>query len=280
MRDGRMRFLILILCTLFLTNCYPATHPVEPTPHKPIAAATGQPAAVLPTPLAPLAAPRFTSLETAGITFEGVAFDSRSARLVVDDQPEGPGAQFTDAATAAAARNGIAAINAGFFTPEGAPLGLVVSSGKVAGTWNSSSSLGSGVWFENTSGSTSIVRRENLGRTRASAASELIQAGPLLIENNNPVSGLESSKSSVRSIIISDGATRWWIGRSSPCTLAALGQALSTARPGGWPVRQALNLDGGRSSDLWVSASVSGGPVTQRAPWNRPVRNFLVLTQR
>jgi uncharacterized protein YigE (DUF2233 family) len=280
MRDERMRFLILSLCTLFLTNCYQATHPVETPPHKPKAADIEKPAAILSTPLAPLAAPRFASLETAGITFEGIAFDSRSARLVVEDQANGPGSQFTDAAVAAAARNGIAAINAGFFTPEGAPLGLVVASGKVAGTWNISSSLGSGVWLENSSGSTSIVRRENLGRSRASAARELIQAGPLLIENNNPVCGLEATKSSVRSIIISDGATRWWIGRSSPCTLAALSQALSAAQPAGWPVRQALNLDGGRSSDLWISASVSGGPVTRRAPWNRPVRNFLVLTPR
>lgn len=279
MRDGQMRLLILSFCTLFLSNCYHATQPIESAQLMPMAAPE-KPAAILSTPVAPLAAPRFTSLETAGITFEGVAFDSRNTRLVVADQPNGPESQFTDAAAAASARSGIAAINAGFFTPEGAPLGLVVSSGKVAGTWNSSSSLGSGVWLENTSGSTSIVRRENLGRSRAAAARELIQAGPLLIEGNHPVSGLEATKSSVRTIIISDGATRGWIGRSSPCTLAALGQALASAQPAGWPVRQALNLDGGRSSDLWVSASVSGGPVTRRAPWNRPVRNFLVLTPR
>ena len=79
---------------------------------------------------------------------------------------------------------------------------------------------------------------------------ELIQAGPLLVENGRTVGGLESTKSSVRSVILWDGGTRWWIGCSTPCTLAALGQTLASGEPAGWPVRQALNLDGGRSSDF------------------------------
>lgn len=106
---------------------------------------------------------------------------------------------------------------------------------------------------------------------------ELIQAGPMLVENGRAVSGLEANKSSARAVILWDGGTRWWIGIGSPCTLAALGQALANGQPAGWPVRQALNLDGGRSTDLWISDAISGGPITRRPPWNRPVRNFLVL---
>lgn len=280
MRNERMRFLMLTLSALSLTSCFKANPLPEPlsNPTAAISAATPPPVVVPPLPLQ--VAPRFTTKEISGITFEGVAFDSRSARLLTVDQSNGPGSQFLDAAAAANSHNGIAAINAGFFTPEGTPLGLVISSGKATGAWNSSSSLGSGIWYETTSGGTAIARRENLGRPRAATSQELIQAGPLLVENGRAVSGLESTKSSVRTVIVSDGATRWWIGRSSPCTLAALSQALSTAQPAGWTVRQALNLDGGRSSDLWVSETVSGGPVVRRAPWNRPVRNFLVLTQR
>ena len=106
---------------------------------------------------------------------------------------------------------------------------------------------------------------------------ELIQAGPLLVENSRAISGLEAIKASVRMIILWDGGSQWWIGRSSPCTLAALGQALINGNPAGWKIQQALNLDGGRSSDLWISGAVSGGPLLRRQPWNRPVRNFLVL---
>ena len=123
-----------------------------------------------------------------------------------------------------------------------------------------------------------LRRREAVPATPA--ASELVQAGPLLVENHHCVSGLEATKSSVRSVILWDGGTRWWIGRSSACTLAALGQALAAGSPDAWPVRHALNLDGGRSADLAISAAVPGGPLTRRSPWNRPVRNFLVLVVR
>ena len=271
---------MLPILFLSLASCYSTKPPREPIAAPPPAKIHSPTAPIAVISSTPQVAPRFTRQEISSITFEGVSFDSRSARLVVADQPDGPGSQFVDASSAARARDGIAAINAGFFTPEGTPLGLVISAGKITGSWNNVSSLGSGIWHESPSGNPAITRRENLGRSRASAAQELIQAGPLLVENGRTVNGLETTKSSVRTLIISDGASRWWIGRSSPCTLAALSQALTTARPAGWPIQQALNLDGGRSSDLWVSEAVSGGPVVRRAPWNRPVRNFLVLTKR
>lgn len=109
---------------------------------------------------------------------------------------------------------------------------------------------------------------------------ELLQAGPMLVENGHLVSGLEATKTSARTVLLWDGTTRWWIGRSAPCTLAALAAALGSGGPTSWPVRHALNLDGGRSSDLWISGQVEGGPVSVRPPWNRPVRNFLVVVPR
>jgi hypothetical protein len=218
--------------------------------------------------------------EVSGISIEGVAFDSRSHRLVVADQTAGPGSGFADAAAAGAAAGGLAVVNAGFFTPEGEPLGLVVSSGKRASAWNSASSLGSGLWHEDSSGQSAISHRERLGRTNAGTMRELIQAGPLLVENKREVSGLDSVKPAVRTFILWDGSTRWWIGRASACTLAGLSRVLVAAQPAGWTVKHALNLDGGRSSDLWVSAKIPGGPLVRRAPWNRPVRNFLVLVPR
>jgi len=207
----------------------------------------------------------------------GVAFDARSAPLVVADQAGGPRSRFVDAAAAGRARGALAAVNAGFFTPAGAPLGLVVAAGAPSGAWNHASSLGSGVWHQDTAGRSAISRRERLGRAGAATMRELIQAGPLLVENGRAVTGLEAIKPSVRTVVLWDGGTRWWIGQASPCTLADLGRALSICKPGGWPVRHALNLDGGRSADLWISSALAGGPVVQRLPWNRPVRNFLIL---
>ncbi len=230
-----------------------------------------------PPPSGPSAATRFISREISGITFEGVSFDSRSARLAVVDQAGGPGSQYPDAAGAGQAAGAIAAVNAGFFTPEGSPLGLVVADGKVSGNWNSASSLGSGVWYLAPSGTSAITRREKLGNAAARRMRELVQAGPLLVENGQPISGLDATKTSARIAILWNGGSQWWIGRASPCTLAAFANALATGNPAGWPTVRALNLDGGRSSDLWISAQIPGGPITRRTPWNRPVRNFLIL---
>ncbi len=231
-----------------------------------------------PDPVA--AAARIAKKETAGITFQGVAFDSRIHRLVVADQVQGPESRYADSAAACHAFGGIAAVNAGFFTPEGKPLGIVAAAGKIAGAWNSASSLGSGVWYYKASGASGISRREKLGKAAASTMREMIQAGPMLIENGKSVGGLEAQKGSARTMILWDGGTRWWIGCSSDCTLAELAKNLVAAEPGGWPIKHALNLDGGRSSDLWISDSIPGGPILQRPLWNKPVRNFLVLIPR
>lgn len=281
-----MRLPTCALLVLLLGSCFSKIpeNPRNSAPHRPARArvipettAPSPPKPATPKPAAPAAPPQITIRQISGITLEGVTFDSRQHRLVVVDQQNGPGSRFADAAAAAHSRQGIAAINAGFFTPEGNPLGLVLASGQAAGAWNTASSLGSAVWHEGPSGNPAISRRGTLGRQAASATRELIQAGPLLIENGRATSGLEAAKSSTRTVILWDGGTRWWIGRGSPSTLAALARALAHDSPTGWPIKQALNLDGGRSADLWISETLSGGPLIRRSPWNRPVRNFLVL---
>lgn len=278
-----MRFLAIASTLAALAGCSPVREPGTPPPARAADHARPRGAAAVVAPAAPprpLESPRFARFVSSGIDFAGVAFDGRGARLVVVDQAGGPGSRFADAAAAGRARGGLAAVNAGFFTPAGAPLGLVVAAGKPSGAWNGASSLGSGVWHQDAAGRAAISRRERLGRAGAAAMRELIQAGPLLVENGRAVAGLDALKSSVRTVILWDGGTRWWLGQASPCTLAQLGNALSTCQPAGWPLRHALNLDGGRSADLWISSALAGGPLTQRLPWNRPVRNFLILMPR
>ncbi len=273
-----MRSLAAVSLLVLISSCAPVEKPASARP-----VMEAKPAIVeeKPSPPSqPLDSAKATRSEISGVVFEGLAFDSRTHRLVVEDQAGGPGSRFADAAGAGRSRGGIAAVNAGFFTPEGTPLGLVITAGKPAGSWNSASSLGAGVWHEDSSGRSAISRREKIGRSGASGMRELLQAGPMLVENGHSVSGLEATKTSARTVLLWDGSTRWWIGRSAPCTLAALATALGSGSPASWPVRHALNLDGGRSSDLWISENTDGGPVSVRPPWNRPVRNFLVVVPR
>jgi hypothetical protein len=280
MRSVDMRIAVLIWGVLLAVSCSPVVEPKE----SPAVARLMPPVEMIPPALAKpeLAShsaepPRAIRGEFSGITFEGVAFDSRSHRLAVIDQAGGPGSRFPDAAQAAVSVGGLAAVNGGFFTPEGGPLGLVIAAGKRSGAWNSASSLGSGIWHADASGFSAISRRDKLGESGAAALRELLQAGPMLVENGRAVSGLDPHKTSARTVILWDGGSRWWIGRCSPASLAQAAATLASGPVPGWPVRHALNLDGGRSSDLWISGAVAGSSVSRRPAWNRPVRNFLVL---
>ncbi len=217
--------------------------------------------------------PRRVTATLAGISFTAVTFDSRTHRLVIADQPGGPGSLWPDAKAAASARGGVAAVNGGFFTPEGSPLGLVIANGKRSGSLNRASSLGAGLFVDD--GTPALVRRESAGSSR-----ELLQSGPFLVESGRRVAGLSPESSTARTILGWDGGTGWFIARSGPASLADLANALEGAKVGDVAARNVLNLDGGRSSELWISANVSGGPLHQRPIWNRPVRNFLVLQAR
>jgi hypothetical protein len=266
--------LALAACSQTPPPAAPAAIAAKPAVATPVA----QTAPIAPKAPARSSPPKITRQEIAGVSFEGVAFDSGSHHLVVVDQPGGPGSRFADAEAAGNSRNGLAAINAGFFTPEGAPLGKLIAAGKSAGSWNRGSSLGSGVFYESPAGNPAIARREAV--SPAAAQRELLQAGPMLVENGHAVGGLNADKPAARMLVLWDGGSRWWIGRSSICSLAELGNALGQGSPAGWPIKNALNLDGGRSADLWISGKIPGGPIVERPIWNKPVRNFLVLVAR
>jgi hypothetical protein len=223
----------------------------------------------------PVSPPRLLSETLSNIQFYGVSFDSRSHALKTIDQSNGPGSEYFDARDCATKHEALLAINAGFFTPEGNPLGLVISRGKRSGSWNSGSSLGSGIYRIDPSGNASISRRSRVGAV--SDSRELLQAGPLLIENYKPITGLDQSKIAMRSILLHDGRHRWWVGITSPCSLASLGQALNMQSATGWKISDALNLDGGRSTDLYVSSKISGKSLERKSLMNRQVRNFLIL---
>ncbi len=210
-----------------------------------------------------------------GIQFNLVTFDARNQHLVVADQPNGPGSTWPNATAAAKAHNGLAAINAGFFTPEGKPLGIVISKGKKLGFYNTSS-LGSGLFYH-TPNSIKISRRSAWSTLSKNPPVHLLQSGPMLLEKSKPITGLSGKSSRPRSFIATDGKNHWCIGHADSCTLSQLSVALASLKTSEFKASIALNLDGGRSSDLWVSASVNGGSKEIRPFWNKPVRNFLIL---
>ena len=238
-------------------------------------------AAVIITPAAPqLILPlAYDSVSSQGITISAVCFDDRKFQLTVADQADGCGSQWMDAQSAAMSCNGYAAINGGFFTPEGKPLGILVASGIKRGSLNQSS-LGAGI-FISSKNKSAIVRREHYAPSSVTHNVEnLLQAGPILIEHGKPTIGLSDNNARPRSFIAWDGKHHWAIGHIDSSTLAAAARALSETSLIGFKASSVLNLDGGRSSDLWAGPRVPGGAKTHRSFLNKPVRNYLVITSR
>lgn len=281
-------FLLIAACSQVSRTAPPQP---EPSPIAPRVAAAPVPQVTAPAvaaPPAPVVPPVSTQSHLGlayhqsssnGVTLSMVSFDNRSHQLRVADQQNGLGSRWNTAQEAAATYGGLAAINGGFFTPEGKPLGLLVETGSRRGHLNRSS-LGAGVFVSNKS-QAAIIRRETYQKTAGSwNAYNLLQTGPMLAENFRRISGLSKKSSRPRSFIAWDGKNHWAIGYTSECTLAQLAKALAGKSPAGFKIETAVNLDGGRSSDLWVGNQVSGGGKTHRGFLNKPVRNYLVLITR
>lgn len=278
------------LMILLVGACSPTvqttkTSPIIPQPNKPLI--TKSEHQTLPAPFtAPQAKPpqtklslRYQSTTNHGIRIYLVCFDDRYHTLRVADQPRGIGTRWRTAQQAAMTYNGIAAINGGFFTPEGKPLGILIETGTKRGHINRSS-LGAGIYL-NAHQQSAVIRREAYQKSpKRWNAYNLLQAGPILIENHQPVSQLSKQNPRSRSFIAWDGKHHWAIGYAEACTLNALSHALTNKNTTRFKIKTALNLDGGRSSDLWASSQIPGGNKTHRGFFNKPVRNYLILTKR
>ena len=288
-----MKFLLQFTayCAIFLlTSCQefsskpqidPAIRATKPTafpPNKPPASAsqeTSTARAIQQDPQKQLAL-LSRKVKHGGKTYTIIQFDARDYQIILADKKNGPESSWSTARQAAEEFGGLAAINGGFFTPEGHPLGLLSTRGKVRGSLNPSS-LGAGFFVGESR--PSLIAREEFKQFSKKPA-EFLQSGPRLVWNRRAIKGLSSGDARARSFLAWDGKNHWLIGYVDSTSLAELASDLATATLGDFKIEDALNLDGGRSSDFWISAQIPGGPTHKRLWWNKSVRNYLVLTKR
>ena len=205
-----------------------------------------------------------------GTTFTAVTFDRRNYFLKVIDQKEGPGTEFARAEFAG--QGSLAAINGGFFKPDGSPLGLVITDGQSRGAFNSHSFLGTGI----IDGENTILSH----RKSYQKSSELVQSGPRLVWDQERLIGLSKSKERPRSFVIWDGNNHFGIGHADRATLQGLANNLQAQPFEGFHIKYAINLDGGTSCDLWVSNQIPGGGFTRSSLFRKKARNYLALRKR
>jgi uncharacterized protein YigE (DUF2233 family) len=199
-------------------------------------------------------------------TLELALFSTKSATLRVIDNPTGD----DDLAAAMQREHGLAGINGGYFDPANAPVGLLISEGKLIAPLRKARLL-SGVMIVS-NGRVQLLRfAEYSSRRNANAA---LQSGPFLVDRGQPVAGLDDTRSARRTFIVAGASDRAGIGYCSEVTLAQLGKILAT--PGLAPdlkVQRALNLDGGSSSAFWVAGERGPFSISEQ----KTVRNFVAV---
>jgi exopolysaccharide biosynthesis protein len=193
-------------------------------------------------------------------------FSTRSATLRVVDNPTGA----DDLAAVMRRTRGVAGVNGGYFDPQDAPLGLVISDGKLIAPLRKARLL-SGVIVV-TKGRVELLRYAEYSFRKSVTAA--LQGGPFLVDGSNVVPGLNDTRSARRTFILTGGSDRVGVGFCSRVTLAELGDILATPRiVPELKVQRALNLDGGSSSAFGFAGE--GGPFSIRE--QKTVRNFVVV---
>jgi hypothetical protein len=198
-----------------------------------------------------------------------VRFDSKRFTLAVMDNPEGA----LNLGSASLKRGALAAVNGGYFHPDGTPLGLVVWQGRELHPMERARLLSGMVLVR---GGRVLLQRVAEFKPDPGTSAAL-QAGPFLVDAGQPVKGLEAARVAARTVVFADAAGEAGLVACRNATLAETAEILSDpavlgADPRGARVVRALNLDGGTSSGLWVSGNP---PFYHREI--KGVRNYLAV---
>jgi uncharacterized protein YigE (DUF2233 family) len=198
-----------------------------------------------------------------------VFFDaSKCALRVVSQASRAQAVSLDDAMRGAGA---IAGCNGAYFNPEFMPLGLEIANGARTGKLERSSLLGGMLMVRK--GRPTMLWRDEF--TEQAGITDLVQAGPRLVNAGQPVKGLEATKSRARTFVLTDCAGHWALGLCDRATLRELSDMI--AAKGiitEVEVERALNVDGGSSSGLWFRAP--DGKETYDREF-ATVRNFLAI---
>jgi exopolysaccharide biosynthesis protein len=183
----------------------------------------------------------------------------------VVDNPNGD-----DLASIMHSLRGLAGVNGGYFDPQNAPVGLLISEGKLIAPFRKAKLL-SGVVVVTRSRVELLRSPEYSPRKNASAA---LQCGPFLVDGGVAVPGLNNSRPARRTFFFTSGTDRAGLGFCSSVTLAELGEILATPRlAGDVKIQRGLNFDGGSSSAFWFSGKDGALSIGEQ----KTVRNFVVI---
>jgi uncharacterized protein YigE (DUF2233 family) len=205
-----------------------------------------------------------------GAQLTAVIFLSKSYSVRVLDS-RSPGRTKLDSSLAESGC--VAGVNGSYFQADFRPVGLMVADGREIQPFAKAKLL-AGV-FAVRGTRLEIVRSSKF--TKSSDLKQAVQCGPMLVEGEQPVAGLNGERSARRTVVATDGHGRWALIYLTSVTLADAARILTVPGIlGDWRPATALNLDGGSSSGLW--AATSSGPVS--LPEFGHVRNYIGIAPR
>jgi len=208
-----------------------------------------------------------TTRSNGSVIVSGVSFTAGDYDFRVLDNPPASRQSLADALAAAGA---IAGINGGYFHQDFTPLGLVISDGRTIHGFEKAKLLSGILAVRNSRAE--LLRAENF--KPSADMREALQAGPWLVAGGQPVAGLNAERLARRTVVANDGKSRWAILTISSVTLEGAARLLAEEPVAGWPIRNALNLDGGSSTSLVARAD---GRLLFHIPSFGPVRNYLAI---
>lgn len=194
-------------------------------------------------------------------------FSRKSATLRVIDQPE---SDRRLSEIMSSEKNLLAGVNGGYFDPEGAPVGLLISGGKTIAPFRKARLLSGVVAVR--AGSVEIFRASEFPRKRAWR--EAVQSGPFLVDHGKSVAGLDDTRTARRTFVLTTTDGKVAIGYCAPVTLARLAEVLAALAP--LKVGRALNLDGGSSSAFWCRTDEKTISISEY----KLVRDFVAIVPR
>jgi hypothetical protein len=198
-------------------------------------------------------------------TIDLALFSTKSCTLRVIDQPAPPRSEL---AQAMREKGCLAGINGGYFDPDYAPIGLLISDGKMIAPLQRARLI-TGVLAASPR-EVRILRVHEFSRQQRFNAA--VQCGPFLVDLGRSVRGLEKTRTARRTFAAVGNANRAALGFCSDVSLSELAKILATTRlADDFKIERALNLDGGSSSAFWVARENSAFSI----PEQETVRDFV-----
>jgi hypothetical protein len=200
-------------------------------------------------------------------TIDLALFSTKACTLRVIDQPTPPRG---DLAQAMREEKCLAGVNGGYFDPDYAPIGLLISDGKMIAPLRRAKLI-TGVLAASPREMKILRIREFSQQQKFNSA---VQCGPFLVDLGRSVRGLEKTRAARRSFAAVGSVNRAALGFCSDVSLSELAKILATTRlADDFRIERALNLDGGSSSAFWIARASSAFSI----PEQKRVRDFVAI---